>query len=216
MMMMIPIVVASLLLGSMLAGHAQAQGCWETDSCYDGYYDPNDLNGQDYYVNDYYVDDDFEGKWVSIDAYDDYYAYVDPEDYVDCYVQGTCYDGYYDPNDPNGLDYYVEDLYVDDDFEGYWVSDDDYADYYAGFTPEEYPASGVWCPVTTDGVTVYNIPDLQYESIYGEACNPNVVKNANEPPPAAPGVNPADVLNGIGNLIAGIGQAAGHVIHGGR
>ena len=38
--------------------------------------------GQDYYVNDWYVDDDFEGKWVSTDGYNDYYAWYHPEEYV--------------------------------------------------------------------------------------------------------------------------------------
>merc|ERR1711977_48284 len=132
-------VMASLLLGSMLAGHAHAQGgCWETDSCYDGYYDPYDLNGQDYYVNDWYVDYDYDGKWVSTDEYYDTYSAHDPQDYADCYVRGTCYDGYYDYNDPNGLDYYVDDWYVDDDFEGYWVSTDAYNDYYGRVHPENY------------------------------------------------------------------------------
>ena len=152
-------IVASVLLGSMLAGHAHAvtaphatlrklqdvllptylQDCWQTDSCYDGYYDPNDLNGLDYYVDDFYADDDFEGKWVSTDEYHDTYSSVDPQDRGDCWFKdGYCFDGYYDANDPLGLDYYVDDWYVDDDFEGKWVSTDEYNDYYAWYHPEEY------------------------------------------------------------------------------
>ena len=136
--------MASLLIGGMLAGNAHALNpqmpdCWQTDSCYDGYYDPNDLNGLDYYVDDFYADDDFEGKWVSTDEYHDTYSSVDPQDRGDCWFKdGYCFDGYYDANDPYGQDYYVDDWYVDDDFEGKWVSTDEYNDYYAWYHPEEY------------------------------------------------------------------------------
>jgi len=142
-------IVASVLLGSMLAGHAHAVTAPESTSlststliftdAYDGYYHPNDLNGLDYYVDDFYADDDFEGKWVSTDEYHDTYSSVDPQDRGDCWFKdGYCFDGYYDANDPYGQDYYVDDCYVDDDFEGKWVSTDEYNDYYAWYHPEEY------------------------------------------------------------------------------
>merc|ERR1712224_888117 len=160
------ILVASVALGSMLAGQAQAAfgpidlPCYHSESdvaCYDGYYDPEDLNGQDYYVDDWYQTFDFDGKWVS---------------------------------------------------------EDDYYDTYARYDPEEYPESGKWCRLTTDGINIQTVSDAEYEAIYGQACDPDVVVNTNEPPPAGTTVDPADILTGVGNLIDGIGSAIGRVVGG--
>merc|ERR1712057_78334 len=130
--------------------YVDTRSCWETGTCYDGYFDPNDPNGLDYYVDDYYVDGDYYGKWVSTDEYNDIYAEVDPEEYAglthfDCWETGTCYDGYFDADDPSGLDYYVDHL------GGKWVSTDEYNDIYAEVDPEDYaeePAGDQPTPIT--------------------------------------------------------------------
>jgi len=177
------IVVASAVLGSMLAGHAHAQGCWETDSCFP--------------MNDGYVI-----------AYDDYYAYVDPEDYASltlpfCWETGTCYDGYYDPI---GQVFYVDHL------GGKWVSTDEYNDIYAGVDPEEYAEE----PTGDQVADAYYYGCCYAYMDCGESvdCDSQPVQDwLNEngllydqptpiTEPAAPGVNP----------IPGIGQAAGNVV----
>jgi len=255
------IVVASAVLGSMLAGHAHAQDpCWQTGTCYDGYYDPNDPNGYDYYVdhldgkwvstedyNDYYagVDpeeyaglthfdcwetgtcydgyfdandpygldyyvDHLDGKWVSTDDYNDYYAGVDPEEYAglthfDCWETGTCYDGYFDADDPNGQDYYVDDYYVDDDYYGKWVSTDDYHDYYAGVDPEKYAADALDYSACCYGyMDCGERVDCDSQPAQDWLNENGLVHDQPTPitEPAAPGVNP----------IPGIGQAAGNVV----
>merc|ERR1712224_806429 len=154
------ILVASVALGSMLAGQAQAQG--------------GDLL------------DHIDSIDLGLDTYEVPRCY-DPDSYT------ACTDGYYDPEDLNGQDYY---------------------DTYAWYDPEEYPESGKWCRLTTDGINIQTVSDAEYEAIYGQACDPDVVVNTNEPPPAGTTVDPADILTGVGNLIDGIGSAIGRVVGG--
>jgi len=175
------ILVASVALGSMLAGQAQALG--------------GDLL------------DPIDSIDLGLDTYEVPRCY-DPDSYT------ACYDGYYDPEDLNGQDYYVDDWYQTFDFDGKWVSEDDYYDTYAWYDPEEYPESGKWCRLTTDGINIQTVSDAEYEAIYGQACDPDVVVNTNEPPPAGTTVDPADILTGVGNLIDGIGSAIGRVTGG--